>query len=186
MQLITSIVMMLGVATMNVGPQGTKVNETQLEIPGDQKWVKYEAPEGGFSVKFPTVPEVSSDDIETDIGLSTLQFYMSEMSSTEVYMVSFNEYAEGSLDGTDAKDLLEGGRDGAMGSLGIEGTEVEERFEYKGYSGLYFKANNGSFFVAYRLMLVNNRLYQVAILREGKYPSEANEKRFFKSFKLTN
>ena len=144
----------------------------------------YTSKDGHFSINFPGSPEHSSDVIDTDIGPSTIEFYMYEKSASEVFMVSFNDYHDDAVLEADAQTLLHNGRDGALGSLQIGYTDEEKVLDIDGNPGLYFKGNNGTLFVVYEIYLVKHRLYQLAILQEGSYPSEDEIQEFIGTFQL--
>ncbi len=46
------------------------------------------------------------------------------------------------------------------------------------------KSSSNSFHAHYKVYLHNNRLYQVAILRDGSYPVGEKSEAFFSSFKI--
>jgi len=144
----------------------------------------FKSEDGRFAIAFPGQPTKSSEIVNTEIGESLLEIYMYEKSAREVFMVSFNDYRGVDLDDIDGKDLLEGGRDGAMGSLGIDKVTGQSFFKKQGFDALYFTANNGQYFVRYEMILVGNRLYQIAVLADGDAPSGTDVERFFKTFRF--
>lgn len=141
--------------------------------------------DGNFTIIFPGEPTASSQAVPTDVGDIQMSSYMYEKSSKEVYMVAYSDYPKKYVDGSNPEELLEGGKSGAMESLGILSTEIEEKIAIDGNPGLFFQANNGSYYVAYEMYLVDNRLYQIAILREGSYPPQSDIDLFTKTFALT-
>ncbi|MFT7589050.1 MAG: hypothetical protein ACI959_001264, partial [Limisphaerales bacterium] len=48
----------------------------------------------------------------------------------------------------------------------------------------YFKVKAGNFHGTYQLLIVENRLYQVGIVRDGKYPQDNDVLQFLQSFEL--
>jgi len=149
----------------------------------------YTSKDGHFTIAFPdgVTPEHSSETVQTDIGPSTLEMYMTTRGESQVFMVSFNDYSDvdGFLD-LDPMVLLKGGRDGALGSFGITNVEMEEEIEKGGYPGLHFRGNNGNYFVDYEMILVNHRLYQIAVLGQYDYPAAEDISGFMGSFALND
>lgn len=139
-----------------------------------------------FAINFPgDGVEKSSKVVETDIGQTKLVFHMYEKNPSEVYMVGENQYDIESIQDSDPWILLEGGRDGSLESLEINKVETEERGKLDGYPELTFRAHNDSYYVVYRLILVDATLFQVAILKEKSYPSEREISDFLDSFELS-
>ena len=110
--------------------------------------------------------------------------YMYEKSADEVYMVAYSDYSEGFGSSHDSNALLEGARDGALESLGLETAKEEEFGKHQGYPSLYFTAESDTYSVAYKCIMVNDRLYQVAILASGKILAKKEIDPFLKSFKI--
>jgi hypothetical protein len=143
------------------------------------------AEDGYFKLKFPGEPTRSSDIVETEAGDITMVTYMYEESSTRVYMLAYSDYPADLVEASNPADLVDGGRNGALESLGIETTETLETVTLKGHPGQEFTGNNGQYFVRYRIYLVNNRLYQLACLSDGAYSDEKTFAKFVKSFKVS-
>jgi len=143
--------------------------------------------DGHFSINFPGATTHSAETMDTEIGPTTLDVttYESE-DGMEAYMVCFNDYHDASILMADPQVLMNGGRDGALSQLEIPYTDEQHRLTYGEYEGLYFTANNGNFYVDYEIYLVGQRMYQIAILKAGEYPSDADRDAFFESFKLNN
>lgn len=142
------------------------------------------AEDGYFKLSFPGEPTRNSEIVPTEVGDITMVSYMYEQSSTQVYMLAYSDYPSKYVYESNAADLIDGGRTGALESLGITTTETLEDLKLKGHPGQEFTANNGQFFVRYRMYLVNNRLYQLACLSDGSYSDEKTFAKFVKSFKV--
>lgn len=146
---------------------------------------KYKSEKGNFSIDFPGTPTVSEDIVPTDVGNITMYSYMYEKSVTEAYMVALSDYPSEMVAMSDEGDLLDGGKNGALESLGISKLDEEKDIELKGgHPGKYFKGTNGTYYVVYKMYLVKNRLYQVAVLKDGSYPMGKEFDAFMSSFKL--
>lgn len=138
----------------------------------------------GFKIKFGGEPAKSSDNVDTEVGNIVMSSFMYEASPTEVYMVAISDYPAQYVDQSSSADLLEGGKNGALESLGINGTTSLEEISIKGHPGLRFDANNGTYWVSYSMYIVENRLYQIAALTEGDKLSAKAKDEFHGSFKL--
>jgi hypothetical protein len=100
-------------------------------------------------------------------------------------MVAYSDYPSAYVDESEgAQDLLQGAKNGALGNLGIFSTDQEEETELDGHPGLFFTGNNGQYFVTYEVYLVSNRLYQIAIIRDGSYAAKEDVETFMESFAL--
>jgi len=144
--------------------------------------------DGNFSVDFlGQTPSESSSNVPTDVGDVEINMFMYEKSVTEALMVAYSDYPSEMIDESDGADkLLQGAKNGALGNLNIFSSDTEKEIEIDGHPGLFFTGNNGQYYVTYEVYLVHNRLYQVAILRDGSYASDEDRNTFLGSFKLTN
>ncbi len=144
----------------------------------------YHSEDGKFKIKFIGEPTESHESIPTEVGNIEMTSYMYEQSVTEAYMVAYSDYPSELVEQSSVEDILIGARDGSSGNLGITSFDVDEEIEIDGNPGLFFKGKAGSIHAAYKLYMVGNRLYQVAILRDGGYPKEDRSDEFFNSFQL--
>ncbi len=145
----------------------------------------YSSSDGKFKIDFPGAPKEASETVPTDVGDIEMTTFMYEKSLSEAYMVAYSDYPSAMVEASNTNDLLDGGKNGALSSLGIENLEDERDITLKGNKGKAFKGNNGTYFVVYEIYLVKNRLYQIAILKEGSYPTVTDVKSFIGSFQLT-
>ena len=146
----------------------------------------FSSEDGKFKINFLGEPTVTSDIIPTDVGDIEMMSFMYEKSVTEAYMVAYSDYPTEMVEASSTQDMLKGAKDGASGNLGITSFDLEENIELNGNEGMYFKGAAGSIFVEYKIFLVGNRLYQVAILRDGSYATEERSGEFFNSFELVS
>ncbi|MGB1248776.1 MAG: hypothetical protein ACPG4Z_07805 [Chitinophagales bacterium] len=141
--------------------------------------------DNSFQIQFPVSPERSVEVVPTEIGDIELVTYMYEQSLTKVYMVAYSEYPSLLVQMSNDEDLLIGGKEGALGSLGIYTLDEEKDLEMDGNKGMYFKGKNtDNFHVEYEMYMNGNRLYQIAIMEDGSYPSEPEDKAFFETFEF--
>lgn len=156
--------------------------DVALEKVGKSK--KYVLKEPDFQCTFPGEPTKSSKDVPTDIGSIEMTSFMYEQNSSYVMMVAVSDYPEAFIAESNSTDLLTGGRDGAIESLGIEAMSSETWGEVDGHKSLEFTADNDYYFLHYKMILRGNRLYQVAILRDDQAPDPKDVKKFIGSFKF--
>ncbi|MCF6364601.1 MAG: hypothetical protein L3J35_00185 [Bacteroidales bacterium] len=144
---------------------------------------KYHSVDGRFKVNFSGTPDVSNESVPTDVGNIEMYMFMYEKSITEAEMIAYSDYPSAMVKASNPDDMLQGAKEGAVGNLGA--TIVEEKeITYGKHKGLEFRANSPQFYVNYRIFLVNNRLYQIAIMRDGSFASQSNVDKFFNSFEL--
>jgi len=144
---------------------------------------KYYSEDGRFKVNFSGTPEVSNESVPTEVGNIEMYMFMYEKSITEAEMIAYSDYPSDLVAASNTDDMLQGAKEGAVGNLGATIT-AEKEITYGKYKGLEFKANSTQFYVNYKIFLVNNRLYQIAIMRDGSYASQENVDKFFNSFEL--
>lgn len=127
----------------------------------------YISPDKAFSIRFPAEPEVNSESVPTDIGDIQMYTVMYEESINKAYMVAYSDYPADLIDASDPMDLLYGAQSGGLSSLGITEPDEQEEITFDGYPGLFFEASHDGVDVVYKVLLVKNRLYQVAVLTTG-------------------
>lgn len=144
----------------------------------------YHSEDGKFKINFNGEPTVSSDMIPTEVGDIEMTSFLYEKSITEAYMVAYNDYPSEILANSSVDDMLDGAKNGSASSMNIVSFDVEKDMEIAGNPGRYFKGNNGSYYIEYKLFLKANRLYQIAIIRDGSYATAERTDEFFGSFEL--
>ncbi len=145
----------------------------------------YVSPDNKFSIRFPAEPESTSEAVPTDIGDIQMYSVMYEESVNKAYMVAYSDYPANLIEASDPMDLLYGAQSGGLSSLGITEPDVQEEITFDGYPGLFFKANESGVKVVYKVLLVKNRLYQIAVLVTGDVMiSDSDISNFIDTFKL--
>ena len=140
--------------------------------------------DGKFEINFPGTPTENSDIIPTEVGNIEMTSFLYEKSVTEAYMVAYSDYPSEMVKQSSINDILVGARDGSSGNLGITSFDLDEKIEIDGNPGMYFKGTAKNIYAEYKLYMVENRLYQVAILRDGSYATPKRSDEFFNSFAL--
>ncbi len=145
---------------------------------------KFHSVDGKFKVNFSGTPEVTYDTFPIeDVGTIEMYMFMYEKSLTEAEMIAYSDYPSDLVNDSSPDEMLQGAKEGAVSNLGAIITE-EKEIMYNKHKGLEFKANSTQFYINYKIFLVNNRLYQIAIMRDGSYASQENVDKFFNSFEL--
>ncbi len=141
--------------------------------------------DGNFSIAFPSTPTVTKEVVPTEAGDIAMNMCMYEESKSKVYMVAYSDYPEGMISKSNAPEILEGSKNGALNSFGRCTVEDESKIEKDGNPGVYFKAKSTeNYHVIYHLYIVGNRLYQVGLLNDKEYPSKSEINDYFSSFKF--
>ena len=146
---------------------------------------KYYSKDGNFKVNFTGEPKVSNEPIETEIGNIEMYMFMYEKSATEIEMIAYSDYPSAMIEASNPDDLLVGAKNGAINNLGAKITS-EEKIDFDGNPGYIFNGDNGSYYLYYKIFLKGNRLYQIAIMRDGSTPTDEAIKNFVDSFELTD
>jgi len=153
--------------------------EAPVEVSGDI----FTSDDGKFQIRFPGDPEVTSENVPTDVGDIEMFTFMYEKSVTEVYMVAYSDYPSAMIELSKTEDLIQGAKEGVVGNIGAT-IEEEKKITLGDYEGIMFKAASETYFLYYKLYMVKNRLYQIGILRDGSYPEKSAVTDFIDSFKL--
>lgn len=144
---------------------------------------------GGFAVEFPSEPERMTQNVPTEVGDIEMVYYQSMSSSGEVvYMVSYNDYPAELVKKGDPDNMLEEGKNGALGTITNAKVISSKKIKYDDNPGIEFYATGDSqgygVAVKARMYLVGNRLYQVMILGlEGAADEDAMDD-FLDTFRL--
>ena len=140
---------------------------------------------GKFSIVFPGEPDYSVEDVETAVGTLEMHTYLYEQSGNAAYMVAYIDYPEDMVEESDNDVLLDAALEGALSSWGIDLEKVNKEVTWhSGHKGIFTKESSGDTYTAYEVILVGNRLYQIAILQYDKAIGKKELKTFYDSFEL--
>lgn len=148
-----------------VGPDGMFVSE-----------------DGRFFIAFPGMPVHTSETVQTDAGPVRSEQFVYEESATQAFMVAYADHPTAFVRAQKPDVLLSRAKAGVLGPLGIDGVDGQEDLMINGYPGLRFRGHAAGPHVVTQLLLAGNRMYQLTILRDGSYPTEAVIDQFFGSF----
>jgi len=104
----------------------------------------------------------------------------------EAYIIGYNDYPSAIVEAGSAEDMLAGGKDGVINSIGVTQFDLEEEVSLDGHSGLHFKGVAETLHIEYQMYLVENRLYQIGVVRDGSYVTQDRADTFFGTFELTD
>jgi len=138
-------------------------------------------PYGNFQATFPIEPAYSYQDIATAVGNVRMYLFVYETNDV-AYMVSYVDYPADMVANADKDVLLKGALNGYLNSLNLK-LSSEMKINYENHPGLMFYGDDGQKYTVLRDYMVNNRLYQLAILQMGKIDVR-DENDFFDSFVL--
>lgn len=157
---------------------------------GNAEWKEHISKEGRFKIKFPGEPTKQKQEGQSAAGPLTMHIFGVERNAgKEAFMLMYNDYPEAAVQGKNTADLLKACRDGVLKSS--EGKVSKEKsIKVSGHTGLefHFAGTVGGMEAecSWRIILVNNRLYQLAVLRGGQAPAPEDVRQFFDSFALVN
>jgi len=144
---------------------GNSAIEEENSIP--EEGDLFTSKDGKFKINFSGTPTESSDIVPTEVGNIEMTSFMYEKSATEAYMVAYNDYPSEMVKNSSVDDLLDGAKNGSSSSLGITQFDIDKKMEIEGNPGRHFKGTNGAYYAEYKLFLKGNRLYQIALIRDG-------------------
>ena len=164
-------------------------NESLEALPEEEmtEAVMYESEDGRFKVNFlGATPEVSSQSVPTELGEIEITMFLYEKSLTEAYIIGYNDYPSAIVEAGSTANMLAGGKEGVVNSMGVTHFDLEEEVSLDGNSGLHFKGVAETMHIEYQMYLVGNRLYQIGVVRDGSYVTQDRVNTFFGTFELTD
>jgi len=161
---------------------------TSFQLPeglnANRKPEVYQSESGQYTIRFPGAPNTSSDTVLADVGPITMHSCQFENRDGVAYMVSYADYPQSMVDTRDKRELLQSGKRTVVRSMELSALDVEEEVLLGDHPGLDFQGHSESYYVVFRVFMVGNRLYQIAMMREGEYVSEEERVAFMESFQL--
>lgn len=121
-------------------------------------WKTYNYPADGFTVSFPSDPEVSASNVPVGSTSYQLRTYLVDLGQSG-FMIGVCQF--GSLvEGKDPNDLLQGGKKGALEESKTH-LVSEKKISLGGVPGLEFDAENDTMHARARIFLAGSVLYEV-------------------------
>ncbi len=152
------------------------------------EFVPYEHEDGIFYVDFPGTPEIITEITPTPVGDIQLNMYATEVENAS-FLVAFNDFPDVIIDAMDPASLFNDSISNVVDAFD-GGKLIEEKdYTFEGYPAKEFKlsgSSDGVDVILYqKIILVDNRLFQIQIVNSGaeKYLDHYDD--FFNSFKLS-
>ncbi len=143
-------------------------------------WQQYSYAEDGFSVSMPSKPVFAKQNKETAAGTVEIHNYSVQLSDNAGVMVSSVNFPPMDVP---AKDLLQGGKNGALQS--VKATLISEKeITLDGSPGLEFEAASDAYHVRARMYMVKTRLLTLLVIAPAGAPFPAEAGRILDSVKL--
>ncbi len=139
-------------------------------------------PYGRFQLYFPGEPTYNYSDLNTEMGSVRMYQFIFETHDA-AYMVSYVDYPADKMALQNMDDMLKNAASGFVKALELT-SRMETFINYGSYKGIMFLADDGEKYTSMRDFIVNNRLYQIGILKIGQIDVQT-ENEFFDSFVLT-
>ena len=159
-------------------------NEETAEVnTNNVKAETFTSEDGSFKINFPGKPSKDESPVQTELGNLEMVTYMYE-EGMSAYMVAYSDYPEAAIKASEPYELLEGAKGGYLGNIGLTVTKENNKSELDGVPGIYFEAEGGGYYTAVQDYLLENRLYQIAILRLDRAPNQKEIDDFIKSFEF--
>ncbi len=133
---------------------------------------------------FGITPSKTETPVETAVGTINMTSYMYEKSKEEVYMVAISAFPKEYMNTANSDELLESTKGGFCNNLNLTVTK-SKIISINSYNGIYFEAEQkGNYYSAVSDYLVDNVLYQIAILRTDRIPTQKEINDYIFSFSL--
>jgi hypothetical protein len=156
-------------------------------VRAEDKWETYSSKGGKYSVSLPGKPTESDKPIDSAAGEITIHMALLSPNNDLAYLVTYNDYPDAALAGTDKEGMLDGVRDGNLKSFGGKVASEKKmtigKDKFPGREILLEKAGETTVYRA-RMYLVNNRLYQVVIVASKDVATSKDTDKYLESFKV--
>jgi hypothetical protein len=146
---------------------------------------EYTSGEGKYAVKFPGAPKVTSQATKSAVGELTVNIATYANSDGNAFLVSFTDFPEAATKAENHATLFGGIRDGVKGKDGkIPGEEKALEYGPAKLPGREFTVEKGKQRIRYRVILNNNRVYQVAVIGTQEFVTGKDGTAFLDSFQV--
>lgn len=144
----------------------------------------FQSKDGKFAVKFPGKPRETTQKPASPIG--DLKVYTATFATNEghVFLTSYTDFPAGATKPENRGSLYDGVRDGLQGKDGKVVMEKEIEVGDAKLPGREFVVDKGKQQAKVRVVLRDNRLYQVAVHGPGEFVTGKEAAAFLDSFQL--
>lgn len=168
------------------GTADTTTTEAVTEPEEDAASEEFVSEDGGFSINFKSKPSEQTQPVQTAAGNVTMHMFMYEESSTKVYMMAYCDFPKDQMQkDVDRVSVLNSSKEGVISKFSAKVTE-EKTGKFMGHDAIDFLASGPQYHTSYKILLVDNRLYQIGILQTGGPVSQEETDQFIGTFKLLN
>ncbi len=146
-----------------------------------KEFEEYYSADGRFSILFPGEPEESLQSVTTVAGQINLVM-VSAGSKKSGFVVGYADYPRNVVENSDPEKVLDGARDGAVRNVRGQLTD-ETTLDFHGHPAREIRvevAKKTS--IRSRLILIENRLYQVMVISQSARILNGKGSEFFDSF----
>jgi hypothetical protein len=142
--------------------------------------------EGKYSVKFPGAPKLKSETVKSAIGDLTVNIATYANSDGNTFMVSFADFPEAATRPANLDTLFAGLRDGVKGRDGkFAGDAKAVEHGPDKLPGREFVVEKGKQRIRMRVLVRDNRVYQVAAIGTEAFATGKDGTAFLDSFQVT-
>ena len=145
-----------------------------------QEWKTYSYADAGFSISYPSEPEIQKSSIPTEAGSFELSSYIAEIPQGAL-VAAVCDYGS-ALAGKDTGEALQGAKEGALANSHAH-LISEKKITLGANPGLEFEAESETAHFSARIYLVGSKLYQMLIVSPINKPY-SSAARFLDSFQL--
>jgi len=144
------------------------------------KWETYQSPEGRFAAKFPATPVVSSESTEGPAANVLAHTVSATPNRETAFAVAWSDVERS---GRSDDELLDDVRDGALKH--VHGNLIEEkRMRVQGHPARELRVEvRGEALLICRMILIENRLYQLIFSSRRLREDRRSVQKFFDSFR---
>ncbi len=145
----------------------------------------YPSEEGKYSVRLPGPPKVTEQTAKTAIGELKVTVAVFANADGNVFMVSFTDFPESATKPANYATLLAGIRNGVKGDTGkLVGDEKSLSFGPNKLPLREFVVDKGKQRIKCRVILRDNRVYQLAVIGTPDFAGGKDATAFLESFEL--
>lgn len=151
-----------------------------------KKGEEYAPMDGRFSVRFPGKPKEKSDTAKSAIGDLKVFSATYATSDGSAYMVSYTDFPEAAAKPENRSTMYDGVREGLKGKDGnvLSETAVEIGPDKLPGRDIEIENKKDKKRMKFRVVLVDNRLFQVAAIGTANFATGKDAEAFLKSFEI--
>lgn len=145
----------------------------------------YSSAEGKYSAKFPGPPKVTSKTTKSAVGELTVNFAIYANADGGAFLISHTDYPAAATKPENHKTLFDAVRDDVKGRDGKISDEKELAYGPDKLPGREFAVEKDKQRIRYRVLLCDNRLFQIAVIGSKDFVAGKEAGAFLDSFQVT-